>query len=169
MNATKTGAIFTFDHDYKKLNKAIGVEEGYLDDLGEQVSAILKDVIFDDDKNIREDGSQSRLVEICANEFSYSQLVILSSFYFQDKIEGFAKMLSKKVRNMESSSSPSVRAIKLDADDLPDNIKEMLDNLAEGRKKGEPIDGDSLPPELNDFLKKLAEEQERQEGDGDDD
>ena len=78
-------------------------------------------------------------------------------------------MLSKKVRNMESSSSPSVRAIKLDADDLPDNIKEMLDNLAEGRKKGEPIDGDSLPPELNDFLKKLAEEQERQEGDGDDD
>jgi hypothetical protein len=165
MSTTKTGGIFTFDHDYKKLNKAIGVEEGYLDDLGNQVSAILKDVIFDDDNNIRDDGSQSRLVEICANEFSYSQLVILSSFYLQDKIEGFAKTLSKKVKNM----GPSVRAINLDAEDLPDNIKEMLNNLTEGRKKGEPIDGDSLPPELNDFLKKLAEEQERQEGDGDDD
>jgi hypothetical protein len=165
MSTTKTGGIFTFDHDYKKLNKAIGVEPEYLDELGTQVSAILKDVIFDDDNNIRDDGSQSRLVEICANEFSYSQLVILSSFYLQDKIEGFAKTLSKKVKNM----GPSVRAIKLDAEDLPDNIKEMLNNLTEGRKKGEPIDGDSLPPELNDFLKKLAEEQERQEGDGDDD
>jgi hypothetical protein len=158
---TKSGGIFTFDHDYKKLNKAIGVEEDYLDELGTQVSAILKDVIFDDDNNIRDDGSQSRLVEICANEFSYSQLVILSSFYLQDKIEGFAKTLSKKVKNM----GPSVRAIKLDAEDLPDNIKEMLDNLTEGRKKGEPIDGDSLPPELNDFLKKLAEEQENDEDD----
>ena len=167
MNATKTGAIFTFDHDYKKLNKAIGVEEGYLDDLGEQVSAILKDVIFDDDKNIREDGSQSRLVEICANEFSYSQLVILSSFYFQDKIEGFAKMLSKKVRNMESSSSPSVRAIKLDADDLPDNIKEMLDGLTGGESRSSAIDGDSLPQELKDFLKRMAEEQDQEDGDDD--
>lgn len=166
MNATKTGGIFTFDHDYKKLNKAIGVEEGYLDDLGEQVSAILKDVIFDDDKNIREDGSQSRLVEICANEFSYSQLVILSSFYLQDKIEGFAKMLSKKVRNMESSSSPSIRSIKLDADDVPDNIREILEGLTGGKSGASAIDGDTLPPELKDFLQKLAEEQER---DGDDD
>ena len=165
MNATKTGAIFTFDHDYKKLNKAIGVEEGYLDDLGEQVSAILKDVIFDDDKNIREDGSQSRLVEICANEFSYSQLVILASFYLQDKIEGFANHLDKRVNKMKAS----VRSIALDADDLPGDIKEMLENLSKENESGAAIDGDTIPPALKDFLTRMAEEQRRQEGDGDDD
>lgn len=166
MNATtKSGGIFTFDHGQKKLNNAIGVTPEYLDDLGEQVSTILKDFMFDDEKNIREDTSPSALVEICANEFSYSQLVVLSSMFLQDKIDRFGEKLEKKLKNLKSS----IKSINLDADDLPDNIKKMLDNLTEGRKKGETIDGDSLPPELNDFLKKLAEEQERQEEDGDDD
>jgi hypothetical protein len=165
MSTQTSGEIFTFDHGQKKLNLAIGVSPEYLDDLGTQVSNLLKDFIFDDDKNLREDTSQSQLVEICANEFSYSQLVVLTSMYLQDRVDGFAKKLDDKLKNMKSS----VKAIKLDADDVPDNIKEMLDKLTEGRSEGDPIDGDSLPPELTDFFKKLAEEQQRQEGDGDDD
>lgn len=162
---TKSGGIFTFDHGQKKLNKAIGVEPEYLNELGDQVSHLLKDFLFDEDKNIKDDISPSALVEICANEFSYSQLVILSSFYLQDKIDGFAKKLEGVVDGMKSS----VRSIKLDADDLPDNIKEMLDGLTGGESRSSAIDGDSLPQELKDFLQKLAEEQTRQEGDGDDD
>ncbi len=165
MNATKSGGIFTFDHGQKKLNKAIGVEDSYLDELGEQVSTILKDFIFDEDKNLKDDGSPSALVELCANEFSYSQLVILSSFYLQERIDGFAKKLEQKVKNMKAS----VKSIQLDADDLPPNIKALLDTLTEGHTEGEPIDGDSLPPELKEFLDKLAKEQDRRDGDGDDD
>ena len=165
-STTKTGGIFTFDHDYKKLHKAIGVEEGYLDDLGTQVSDLLRGVIFDDDhKDLRDSGSQSQLVEICANEFSYSQLVVLASFYLQDKIEGFAKHLDKRVNKMKAS----IRSIALDSDDLPDDIKEMLENLSKENESGAAIDGDTIPPALKDFLTRMAEEQRRQEGDGDDD
>lgn len=165
MNATKTGGIFTFDHGQKKLNNAIGVTSEYLDDLGEQVSTILKDFMFDDEKNIREDSSPSQLVEICANEFSYSQLVVLSSMFLQDKIDKFGEKLEEKLKSMTSL----VKSISLDSDDLPDNIKEILDGLTGGESRSSAIDGDTLPQELQDFLQKLAEEQRRQEGDGDDD
>lgn len=163
MNTIKTSGIFTFDHDYQKLNKAIGVEEDYLDNLGEQVAHLLKDFLFDGNKDIKDDISPSKLVELTANEFSYSQLVILTSFYLHDKIDDFAKKLDGLVDDMKSS----VRAIKLDSDDFPDNIKQMLEDLAEGNSKGNLIDEDSLPPELSNFLKKLAEEQRRKNGDGD--
>lgn len=163
MNATKSGGIFTFNHDYKKLNKAIGVEPEYLDELGTQVTAIIKDFIFDDDEgSLREDVSQSELVEACATEFSYSQLVILASFYLQDKIDGFGKHVEKKLKTL----SASVKSIALDADDLPENIREMLENLSENNEKGAAINGNTLPPELKDFLQRLAKEQE---GGGDDD
>ena len=166
MNSTKTGGIFTFDHDYKKLHKAIGVEEGYLDDLATQVADLLKSVIFDEDKKyVRDSGSQSHLVEMCANEFSYSQLVVLASMHLQDRIEGFAKHLDKRVNNMKAS----IRSIALDADDLPDDIKEMLENLSKENESGSPIDGNTIPPALKDFLTRMAEEQRKQEGDGDDD
>ena len=160
---TNSGGIFTFNHDYKKLNKAIGVEPEYLDELGTQVTAIIKNFIFDDDKgSLRDDMSPSELVEACATEFSYSQLVILASFYLQDKIDGFGKHVEKKLKNL----SASVKSIALDIDDVPDNIREILEGLTEGKSRATAIDGDTLPPELKDFLQKLAEEQER---DGDDD
>ena len=128
MSSTTTqGGIFTFDHGQKKLNLAIGVTPEYLDDLGTQVADLLKDFIFDDDKNLREDTSPSQLVEICANEFSYSQLVVLTSMYLQDRVDRFGEKLEEKLKNFKSS----VRAIKLDADDVPDNIKEMtINNLS---------------------------------------
>ena len=162
MSTTKTGGIFTFDHGYKKLNRAIGVEEGYLDDLGTQVSDIIKGFIFDDDKELKDGGSPSQLVEACANEFSYSQLVILASFYLQDKIDGFAKHLEKKVKTMKAS----VRSIALDADELPPHIKDLLEKLSKENEGGAAIDSNTLPPELKDFLTRMAEEQD---GDGDDD
>ena len=156
MSTTTTGGIFTFDHGQKSLNKAIGVEQSYLEGLGDQVSDILKSFIFDDNKDPKEEMSPSGLVEICATEFSYSQLVIMSSFYLQDKLDGFSKMLEKKMKNMKSG----VRSIALNADDVPPHIKEILENLPGGDSKGNAIDGDSLPQELKDFLQKMAEEQE---------
>ena len=157
---TKSGGIFTFDHGQKKLNKAIGVEPGYLEELGEQVSHLLKDFVFDEDKNVRDEMSPSALVELAANEFSYSQLVILTSFYLQDKLDGFAKKLEGKLDSMRES----VRSIKLDADDLPPHIKDILEGLTGGKSRATAIDGDTLPQELKDFLQKMAEEQEN-EGD----
>jgi len=166
MNATtKSGGIFTFDHGQKKLNKAIGVEQVYLDDLGDQVKDTLKNFLFDDNKEIKEDISPSQLVEIVASEYSYSQLVVMASFYLQDKLDGFATSLEKKMDDMKSA----IKAIRLDADDIPPHIKEILDGLTGGESKSTALDGDSLPQELKDFLEKLAEEQQRQEGDGDDD
>lgn len=158
---TKSGGIFTFDHGQKKLNNAIGVEQGYLEELGEQVAHLLKDFIFDEDKNVRDEMSPSALVELAATEFSYSQLVILTSFYLQDKLDGFSKKLEGKLDDMRDS----VRSIKLDADDIPPHIKEMLEGLTEGKTRGTAIDGDKLPQELKDFLQKMAKEQEN---DGDD-
>ena len=165
MSTTTKTSLFTFDHGQKKLNQAIGVTEEYLTDLQDQVKETLKDFLFDEDRNMKDDLSPSLLVEILANEYSYSQLVVMSSFYLQDKLDGFAKSVESKLDDMKSA----IKSIRLDADDIPPHIKEMLDGLTQGNSKGNPIDGDSLPPELNDFLKKLAEEQERQDGDGDDD
>ena len=159
---TKSGGIFTFDHGQKKLNNAIGVEAEYLSELGDQVAHLLKDFIFDKDRNVKDDMSPSLLVELAANEFSYSQLVILTSFYLQDKLDGFAKKLEGKLDSMRES----VRSIKLDADDLPPHIKDILEGLTGGESRATAIDGDTLPQELKDFLKKMAEEQEN---DGDDD
>jgi len=159
MNKTTTGGIFTFDHGQKSLNKAIGVEQSYLESLGEQVADTLKAFVFDDDSDLREEMSPSGLVEICATEFSYSQLVIMSSFYLQDKLDGFSKMLEKKMKGMKSG----VKSVAINADDIPPHIKEILDGLTGGDSKANAIDGDSLPPELKDFLEKLAKEQEEDE------
>jgi len=159
MSKTITGGIFTFDHGQKSLNKAIGVEQSYLESLGEQVADTLKAFIFDDDSDLREEMSPSGLVEICATEFSYSQLVIMSSFYLQDKLDGFSKMLEKKMKGMKSG----VKSVAINADDIPPHIKEILDGLTGGDSQANAIDGDSLPPELKDFLEKLAKEQEEDE------
>jgi hypothetical protein len=165
MNASKSGGIFTFDHGQKKLNKAIGVEQAYLDDLSDQVKETMKNFLFDENREIKEDISPSQLVEIVASEYSYSQLVVMASFYLQDKLDGFATSLEKKMDDMKSA----IKAIRLDADDIPPHIKEILDGLTGGESKSTALDGDSLPQELKDFLKNLAEEQEKQDGDGDDD
>jgi len=151
MSTTTTGGIFTFDHGQKKLHHAIGVNEEYMDDLHDQIKETLKDFVFDSDREVRDDMSPSRLVEICATEFSYSQLVLMSSFFLQDKLDGFAEKIEK--------ASSKMGGIALDSDDIPEDIKEMLDKLAQEKGEGNPIDSDEVAPELRDFLIKLIKRQ----------
>jgi hypothetical protein len=115
-------SIFTFDHGQKKLNKAIGVEEVYLDELSKECADTIKDFIFDDKKQLKEDISPSQLLEIVQEKFSYSQLVIMSTFYLQDKIKRFEEEVT-------SLSSSKLKAMLLAEDDLPQEIKDLLDKL----------------------------------------
>jgi hypothetical protein len=153
MSSTTTqGGIFTFDHGQKKLHNAIGVTESYLDDLQDQIREVLKNYLFDEDHGMKEDGSPSELVEACANEFSYSQLVVMASFFLQERMEGFAEKAAK--------ISAKMKALSLDADDVPEEFKEMLDKLS---KNGGPIDSDDIPEELRDFLIKMIKRQHDEE------
>jgi hypothetical protein len=144
-------SIFTFDHGQRKLNKAIGIEESYMDELHEQMTNLLKNHLFDENKDIKDDVSPSMLVEACLTEFSYSQLVIIASFYLQSKLDGFAEKLEKKLDGLKDG----IRKIALDAEDLPPNIREFLVNMKEGNSIDDAIDARSLPPEVKEFLDKL--------------
>jgi hypothetical protein len=144
-------SIFTFDHGQRKLNKAIGIEESYMDELHEQITNLLKNHLFDENKDIKDDISPSMLVEASLNEFSYSQLVIIASFYLQSKLDGFAEKLEKKLDGLKDG----IRKIALDAEDLPPNIREFLVNMKEGNSPDDAIDGRTLPPDVREFLDKL--------------
>jgi hypothetical protein len=160
-------SIFTFDHGQRKLNKAIGIEESYMKDLQEQITNLLKNHLFDENKDLKDDLSPSMLVEAALNEFSYSQLVIIASFYLQDKLDGFAKKLEKKVERLKDG----IRKIALDADDLPPNVRECLTNMESGNSIDDAIDANSLPPEIKEFLDGLIKGKFGIDpnGDGDDD
>lgn len=160
-------SIFTFDHGQKKLNKAIGIEESYMKDLQEQIANLLKNHLFDENKDLKEDVSPSMLVEACLTEFSYSQLVIIASYYLQDKLDGFANMLEKKVERLKDG----IKKIALDAEDLPPNVREFLTNMESGNSPDDAIDANSLPPEIKQFLDGLIKGKFGIDpnGDGDDD
>jgi hypothetical protein len=162
--STTTTSIFSFDHGQKKMSRAIGVTEEFLSDLAEQIRDVIKDTLFDEDRNIKEDISPSMLVEAALHNFSYSQLVIMSSFFLQDKLDGFTEMMEKKLKS-------SMKRIALTDDDVPEHIKEMLIKMMrEGKGIGPfgSIDTDDLPQEIKDFLDGLIEKEEN-DGDGDDD
>ena len=144
-------SIFTFDHGQRKLNKAIGIEESYMDDLQQQMHNLLRNHLFDENKDLKDDLSPSMLVEAALNEFSYSQLVIIASFYLQGKLDGFADKLKKKLDVLKDG----IRKIALDADDFPPHIREFLTNMDGGNSKDDAIDANSLPPEVKEFLDKL--------------
>jgi hypothetical protein len=154
-STTTTGGIFTFDHGQKKLHNAIGVQESYLDDLQDQIKEVLKNYLFDEDHGMKEDGSPSELVEACANEFSYSQLVVMASFFLQGKMEDFAEKAARM--------SSKMKALALDADDVPEEFREMLDKLAKEQSEGGPISSDDIPEELRDFLIKMIKRQHDEE------
>ena len=159
-----TTSIFSFDHGQKKMHNAIGVSEEFLEDLQDQVRDVLKDTLFDEDRNIKDDISPSMLVEAALHNFSYSQLVMMSSFFLQDKLDGFTEMMEKKLKS-------SMKRIAIDSDDIPEHIKEMLIKMMrEGKGIGpyDTIDTDDLPQEIKDFLDGLIEK-EKNDGDGDDD
>lgn len=158
-------SIFTFDHGQKKLNKAIGVQESYMDDLQEQMINILRNYLFDENKDLKDDISPSMLVEACLSEFSYSQLVIISSFYLHNKVKDFAKTIDQKMDGLREK----ITKIALNSDDLPIEVKNFFDNLENGNSEHNPIDSDSLPPEVKQFLDSLIERKFEQEDDDDND
>jgi hypothetical protein len=160
-------SIFTFDHGQRKLNKAIGIEESYMKDLQEQITNLLKNHLFDENKDLKDDISPSMLVEAALNEFSYSQLVIIASFYLQDKLDGFADKLEKKLGSLKDG----IRKIALDAEDLPPNVREFLESTSAGNSIDDAIDARSLPPEVKKFLDGLIKGKFGIDpnGDGDDD
>jgi hypothetical protein len=158
-------SIFTFDHGQRKLNKAIGVQESYMDDLQEQIANLLKNHVFDENKELKDDLSPSMLVEASLTEFSYSQLVIIASFFLQDKLDGFAKKLEKKIDGLKDG----IRKIALDADDLPPNVRDFLTNMESGNSPDDAIDGNSLPPEVREFLDNLIKGKLGIDPDGDED
>lgn len=163
---SSTTTIFNFDHDQKKMHKAIGVEEVYMDDLQNQIADLLKDYLFDEDRNIKDDLCPSMLVELALHEFSYNQLVVIAGMYLQDRLDGFGKKLEKIAK---MGAEKVVKKIALDADDVPEHIREFLIKLAQsgkGDSKLSAIDGDDLPQEIKDFLDDLAR---RSEDAGDDD
>jgi hypothetical protein len=162
-----TSSIFVFDHGQKKLTKAIGVSEEYMNDLQEKISNVLKTYLFDEDKNLRDETSPSQLVEACLHEFSYNQLVIMSSFFMQHKLDEFAKKMEIGLNKMKTK----IKKIALDADDVPPHIRQMLEDLARdghGDSKDAPINGDDLPDEIKKFLDGLVQSQQ-DDDDGDDD
>ena len=130
-----TTSIFSFDHGQKKMHNAIGVSEEFLEDLQDQVRDVLKDTLFDEDRNIKDDISPSMLVEAALHNFSYSQLVMMSSFFLQDKLDGFTEMMEKKLKSSMKRIGPYDT---IDTDDLPQEIKDFLDGLIEKEKN----DGD---------------------------
>jgi hypothetical protein len=150
-----TTGIFSFDHGQKKLNKAIGVTEEFLNDLQTELHEVLRDYLFDEDRNIKDDLSPSMLIEGCLHKFSYSQLVVLAGMFLQTKTEQFGEMISDKLET----------AIKIASKDVPEDIREILTRLAE-ESGSEGIDGDKLPKNVKEFLDKLSR---RRKGDGDND
>lgn len=155
MSTTTTGGIFTFDHGQKKMHNAIGVTEEYMEDLHEQVTKVLKNFLFTEDLLPREDASPSELVEACANEFSYSQLVIMSSYFLKSEVEHFGEKIAK----LNDKLSGSMKALALNADDVPEEFREMLDKLS--KESGEDaISSDDIPEELRDFLINMIKRQQ---------
>ena len=119
-----------------------------MDDLHEQITNLLKNHLFDENKEIKDDISPSLLVEAALSEFSYSQLVIITSFFLQSKLDDFAKSLENKMDSLKDG----IRKIALDAEDLPPNIREFLENMSEGNTPSDAVDSRSLPPEVRKFL-----------------
>lgn len=159
---SSTTSIFSFDHGQKKIHHAIGVSKEFVDDTQEQIANVLKNHVFDENRDVRDDACVSQLVEAALHEFSYSQLVLISGLYLQERLDGFANMMEKKLKGV-------VKKIALDTDDIPDHIKEFLMKLAQegqGDSKGTAINGDDLPQEIKDFLDDIAR---RSEDAGDDD
>lgn len=165
--SNQTTTIFNFDHDQKKMHKAIGVEEVYMDDLHNQISDLLKNYLFDEDRNIKDDLCPSMLVELALHEFSYSQLVLIAGMYLQDRLDGFGKKLEKIAK---MGVDKVVKKIALDADDIPDDIRNFLLKLAEkgkGDSEGTAVDGDDLPQEIKDFLDNIVRKQMEDEDNDD--
>lgn len=124
--------IFTFDHGQKKLHKAIGVQEEYLDELSEKVATVIRTLKCDDVKQEMIDCAPSQIVEALLSELSYSQLVLLASFYVRDKVEELEEKVARKSMSLSIMGS----------DDLPPELKQLLDRLKDKLESSQDDDED---------------------------
>jgi hypothetical protein len=125
--------IFSFDHGQRKLHKAIGVQEEYLDDLSTKCKDLVVSLVFTEDKGLNEDYSPSQLVESCLSEFSYSQLVILASLHLQERV---SEAMHKMERTI-SKASMSIKTVGINGDELPQEVKDFLDKLIRQQEEGD--------------------------------
>jgi hypothetical protein len=146
-------SIFTFDHDQKKLHDAIGIKEDYLAELAEKLSNLVKSLKVDTVKEEVIECSPSEIVQAIAEELSYSQLVLVSSFYIRDKIE-----------EMEEKAAERYMMKKGMPDDMPEELVDMVKKF-----RGRAISSDDLPNELKDMLIKFLEKKRREIDDEDED
>ena len=162
-----TTSIFNFDHGQKKMHKAIGVEQSYIDDLDHQIAGAIKNYLFDEDGNSNPDLCPSKLIEAALHEFSYSQLVILAGRHLQDKLDQFERKL-EMISKM--GADKMIKKIALDGDDIPEEIREFLIKLADqgkGDTERTAIKGEDLPQEVKNFLDNIVRKQMEDEGDDD--
>lgn len=146
-------SIFTFDHDQSTLHDAIGIKEDYLEDLADKLSNLVKSLKVDTVNEQVVDCSPSEIVQAIAEELSYSQLVLVSSFYIREKIEEMELKAAK--RYLMKKGMP---------DDMPE---ELVDMIKKGR--GKAISADDLPDELKDKLIEFLQRKHRELDDEDED
>ena len=146
-------SIFTFDHDQSNLHDAIGIKEDYLQDLADKLSNLVKSLKVDTVKEVVVECSPSEIVQAIAEELSYSQLVLVSSFYIRDKIE-----------EMEIKAAKRYLMKKGMPDDMPE---ELVDMIKKGR--GKAISADDLPDELKDKIIEFLQRKHRELDDEDED
>jgi len=132
MNAT----IFTFDHEEKKMNKALGINESYLEELNDKTKDIIFNLKVDTVNEKILDCQTSKLVEAALNEYSYSQLVILAGFYLRSRIDEMEENAMRKYAEFKIGGG---------ADELLDKIKSMGHDVS-------TINGEDLPKEIKDAL-----------------
>lgn len=118
-------SIFTFDHEKPTLAEAVGVNKSFIDDLEEEIRVVVMGLKTDQVNEEMKECTQSQLVEAVLHEFSYSQLVLLSSFYIRSVID------EVEARAMKQYAASKIR----DIDGLPKELKDLLDRLSNGMSK----------------------------------
>lgn len=125
-------SIFTFDHTKPTLSEAVGVNKSFIDDLEEEIKVVVMGLKTDQVNEEMKDCTQSQLVEAVLHEFSYSQLVLLSSFY----IRGVIDAVEKKAMKQYAASKMQ------DMDGLPKELRDLLDRLSNSMNDDDNQDED---------------------------
>lgn len=141
-------SIFTFDHGQKKLHNAIGIKEEYLEELASKLTEIVKSLKLNMETKEVIDCSPSQIVQLIAEELSYSQLVLVTSFYIREKIE-----------EIEEKTMKSAVVKKILKDDMPTELLAALESF-----EGTSMSAEDLPPEIRNELLKFIEKLEREKG-----
>lgn len=133
---------FNFDHTKETLDEAIGAEPGTLTDLKGKIDVFAKGLLKKKVTKV------SRIIEASLNEFSYSELIIISALFTRKIIlEAEKQKIGEKNKNKSKGSSrgPQVKVIDVNGqgesalEDLPDEVREalrdMLNKLGDKKKK----------------------------------